>query len=80
MKPGEIYLFSPFQLEHNPSVMMGRKSMVGIFLERIIDPSGWRPSKFKVLCPAGIEELWNNQWSCDPVPEFVGEISEPEQD
>lgn len=73
MKPGEIYLFTPFQLDHNPIVKMGRKSMVGIFLEKVIDHSGWRPSRFKVLGPEGVEELWNNQWACDPVPEFVGE-------
>ena len=73
MKPGEIYLFTPFQFDYNPPVKMGRKSMVGIFLERVIDSSGWRPSRFKVLGPEGIEELWSNRWGCDPVPEFVGE-------
>ena len=73
MKPGEIYLFTPFQLDYNPIVKMGRKSMVGIFLERVIDSSGWRPSRFKVLGPKGVEELWCNQWVSDPVPKFVGE-------
>ncbi len=71
MKPGEIYIFSPFVFEQNPE--RHRSPRIGLFLERIADPSGWRPARFKVLGPEGIEELWCNRWGCDPVPEFVGE-------
>ncbi len=66
---GNIYIFSPFQFYNNPEI--DRKPMIGIFLERIPDPSKWRPAQFKVLGPHGIELLWCNRWALDPIPEFI---------
>jgi hypothetical protein len=54
-------------------VQMGRKPMVGLFLERVKAHSGWLHSKYRILGPQGVEDLWSNQWSSDPVPDFVGE-------
>ena len=72
MKSGEIYLFSPFVFEQNPE--RHRSPRIGLFLERIAWQSfGAGPSRFKILGPEGIEELWSNRWGCDPVPDFVGE-------
>lgn len=71
MKHGEIYLFKPLRFELNPE--RHRSPRIGLFLERISDPSGWRPSKFKILGPEGVEELWSNRWVFDSVTEFVGE-------
>lgn len=73
MKSGMIYVFSPFQVDYNPMAQLGRKPMVGLFLERVTTHSGWLHSKYRVLGPQGVEDLWSNQWSCDPVPVFVGE-------
>ena len=47
---GNIYIFSPRQFYNNPEI--DRKPMIGIFLERIPDPSSWRPAQFKVLGPS----------------------------
>ena len=71
MKPGEIYVFTPFAYEYNPE--RHRSPVIGLFLKRIKHRTGWGPSKFKILSPEGVEELWSNRWSSDPVPEFVGE-------
>ena len=68
---GNIYIFSPFQFYNNPEI--DRKPMIGIFLERIPDPSPsrWRPAQFKVLGPHGIKLLCCNRWALDPIPEFI---------
>lgn len=71
MKRGEIYIFSPFKLDYNPERF--KSPFVGLFLERIPDPSRWRPTQFRVLGPRGVEDLYCNQWATDPVPNFVEE-------
>jgi len=69
MKTGEIYLFKPYVYEQNPERHCFPR--IGLFLGLIKDYSGWRPSKFRILGPEGIEELWSNRWAVDPIPEFV---------
>lgn len=73
MKPGEIYLFSPFQYEYNPE--RNKSPKIGLFLCRVKGSSGLIKSyseltRWRILGPQGIEELWCNQWAIDPISEL----------
>lgn len=61
MISGNIYIFSPLKIYNNPE--KNDEPFVGLFIQNIKDPSGWHPTRFKILGPCGIRVLWCNRWS-----------------
>lgn len=57
---GEIYNFSPIQVDYNPA--KNKEPFIGIFIEKIIDPSGWRQPQYKVYGQGRQRVLWSTRW------------------